>query len=48
MKLLRYGEKGLEKTGLLDANHHIRDLSAPIRDIAGEARIPASLASLAA
>ncbi|WP_455809318.1 ureidoglycolate lyase [Pseudomonas koreensis] len=48
MKLLRYGEKGLEKPGLLDANNQIRDLSAHIRDIAGEALSPASLASLAA
>lgn len=48
MKLLRYGEKGLEKPGLLDANNQVRDLSAHIRDIAGEALSPASLASLAA
>lgn len=35
MKLLRYGEKGNEKPGLLDANGTIRDLSAHIDDIDG-------------
>ncbi|MDN3233715.1 ureidoglycolate lyase [Pseudomonas sp. WAC2] len=37
MKLLRYGEKGQEKPGLLDAQGQIRDLSGHIDDIAGQA-----------
>ena len=48
MKLLRYGEKGSEKPGLLDADHQIRDLSGHVPDIAGQALSPASLAALAA
>lgn len=48
MKLLRYGEKGSEKPGLLDANHQIRDLSAHVPDIAGEALSPQRLSALAA
>lgn len=37
MKLLRFGEKGREKPGLLDGQGRIRDLSAHIDDIAGDA-----------
>ncbi len=37
MKLLRYGEPGAEKPGMLDGDGHIRDLSAHVDDIAGEA-----------
>ena len=48
MKLLRYGEKGSEKPGLLDANHQIRDLSGHVSDIAGNVLSPESLARLAA
>lgn len=48
MKLLRYGEKGSEKPGLLDADHKLRDLSGHVTDIAGHALSPASLAALAA
>jgi 2,4-didehydro-3-deoxy-L-rhamnonate hydrolase len=48
MKLLRYGSKGYEKPGLLDANGQIRDLSAHVADIAGDALSPSSLARLAA
>ncbi|MBD8495108.1 ureidoglycolate lyase [Pseudomonas syringae] len=47
MKLLRYGPKGFEKPGLLDANNHLRDLSGHVPDIAGEALSPAGLAMLA-
>lgn len=47
MKLLRYGEKGSEKPGLLDADNQIRDLSAHVPDIAGQALGPDSLAALA-
>lgn len=48
MKLLRYGPKGQEKPGLLDAAGAIRDLSGQVDDIAGEALTPAGLARLAA
>ena len=48
MKLLRYGEKGSEKPGLLDADNRIRDLSGHVPDIAGQALSPDSLAALAA
>jgi 2-keto-4-pentenoate hydratase/2-oxohepta-3-ene-1,7-dioic acid hydratase in catechol pathway len=37
MKLLRYGEVGRERPGLLDASGKIRDLSATIEDLAGAA-----------
>ncbi|MGI4838125.1 MAG: ureidoglycolate lyase [Janthinobacterium lividum] len=47
MKLLRYGNKGQEKPGLLDSQGQIRDLSAHVSDIAGSALDPASLATLA-
>ncbi|TIP41583.1 fumarylacetoacetate hydrolase family protein [Mesorhizobium sp.] len=46
MKLLRYGEAGSERPGLLDADGTIRDLSANVIDIAGEALDPASLEKL--
>ena len=36
MKLLRYGELGAEKPGMLDANGTIRDLSGHIKDFSGE------------
>ncbi|WP_323009357.1 ureidoglycolate lyase [Paracoccus sp. (in: a-proteobacteria)] len=48
MKLLRYGPPGQEKPGLLDAEGRIRDLSAHIPDIAGDALTPAGLARIAA
>lgn len=47
MKLLRYGEPGAEKPGLLDRDGVIRDLSAHVTDIGGGALDPASLAALA-
>lgn len=47
MKLLRYGDKGAEKPGMLDAEQRIRDLSAVIDDVAGSVLAPASLARLA-
>ena len=47
MKLLRYGPKGEEKPGLLDANGRIRDLSDKINDIDGEVLNPDRLAALA-
>ena len=36
MKLLRYGDLGAEKPGMLDANGTIRDLSGHIKDFLGE------------
>ncbi len=47
MKLLRYGAKGAEKPGLLDADNQIRDLSGHVADIAGDALTPVGLAALA-
>lgn len=46
MKLLRYGPKGQEKPGLLDAQGRIRDLSAVVDDIAGEVLTPTGLQGL--
>ena len=36
MKLVRYGERGSEKPGVIDADGLIRDLSAHVSDIAGD------------
>jgi 2-keto-4-pentenoate hydratase/2-oxohepta-3-ene-1,7-dioic acid hydratase in catechol pathway len=46
MKLLRYGPKGKEKPGLLDAEGRIRDLSGLIDDVSGETISPKSLARI--
>src|SRR5260370_42053353 len=43
MKLLRYGQMGQEKPGMLDRDDKIRDLSGAVRDIDGAALSPASL-----
>ncbi|MDY7534131.1 ureidoglycolate lyase [Pseudomonas sp. Bout1] len=48
MKLLRYGEKGQERPALLDADGRLRDLSAHISDVAGDALLPHTLARLQA
>lgn len=48
MKLLRFGPKGQEKPGLLDADGILRDLSAHVDDIAGATLSDAALARLAA
>ena len=48
MKLLRHGPPGREKPGLLDGEGRIRDLSAHVDDIAGEALTPEGLARIAA
>jgi 2-keto-4-pentenoate hydratase/2-oxohepta-3-ene-1,7-dioic acid hydratase in catechol pathway len=48
MKLLRYGPRGAEKPGLLDAEGKIRDLSGVVSDITGAELSPASLKKLAA
>ena len=47
MKFLRYGAAGEERPGLLDSTGRVRDLSAHIPDLAGEALSPESLARLA-
>lgn len=46
MKLVRFGAKGAEKPGLVDAEGKIRDLSAHVADITGETLAPASLDKL--
>ena len=46
MKLLRYGEPGREKPGLLGPRGEIRDLSETIPDLSGDALLPASLNTL--
>ncbi len=48
MKLMRVGEPGREKPALLDSDGKIRDLSAHVSDVAGEAISPAGLAKIAA
>jgi ureidoglycolate lyase len=46
MKLLRYGPKGHEKPGLVDADGRIRALSGNVADIAGDVLSDAGLAQL--
>lgn len=46
MKLVRYGPKGREKPGIIDADGRIRDLSRIVRDIAGETLTPSGLARI--
>ncbi len=46
MKLLRFGEKGSEKPGLLDKDGEIRDLSSHINDISPDTVTPDSLQRL--
>lgn len=48
MKLVRFGEAGLEKPGILDAHGGIRDLSGEIEDITGEVITEKGLARLRA
>ncbi len=47
MKLVRYGNPGQEKPGLIDANDQLRDLSAVVADIGPEQLGDAALAKLA-
>jgi 2-keto-4-pentenoate hydratase/2-oxohepta-3-ene-1,7-dioic acid hydratase in catechol pathway len=47
MKLLRHGNRGEEKPGLLDAQGQIRDLSGVVPDISGEALSRSGLECLA-
>jgi 2,4-diketo-3-deoxy-L-fuconate hydrolase len=46
MKLLRFGNRGVEKPGALDPDGNIRDLSGVVADIAGAALLPESLERL--
>lgn len=46
MKLLRFGPPGQEKPGVLDATGRVRDLSAVIADVAGDALLPDNMAKL--
>jgi len=46
MKLVRYGDVGFEKPGLIDANGDLRDLSTHIGDIDGSVLGPESLTRL--
>jgi 2-keto-4-pentenoate hydratase/2-oxohepta-3-ene-1,7-dioic acid hydratase in catechol pathway len=48
MKLLRYGPKGQEKPGMLDAGGKIRDLSGIIKDLGADVLSPAGLQKLRA
>ena len=48
MKLVRFGNPGEEKPGMVDADGAIRDLSAHVPDLAGDALSPASLDKLRA
>lgn len=48
MKLVRYGALGQEKPGLIDKSGQLRDLSAHVKDLTGEAYSPESLKKLAA
>lgn len=47
MKLVRYGEAGHERPGLIDGDGKIRDLSGRVGDIGGGAIDPAALDALA-
>ncbi|MGR3571955.1 fumarylacetoacetate hydrolase family protein [Brevirhabdus sp.] len=48
MKLVRYGQSGTEKPGLIDGNGALRDLSGEVDDIAGDALSDAALDRLRA
>jgi 2,4-diketo-3-deoxy-L-fuconate hydrolase len=48
MKLLRFGELGTEKPGLIDAEGHVRDLSAHVDDITGASLSPDAVERLRA
>ena len=48
MKLVRYGDEGREKPGLIDDEGRIRDLSRLVADIGGSALAPGMLAKIAA
>jgi len=47
MRLVRFGEPGFERPGVLDADGRIRDLSAHIADIGGRILLPDQIVRLA-
>lgn len=47
MKLLRYGNPGQERPGIVDAQGQVRDLSALVADIGGAALSAESLQTIA-
>jgi len=47
MKLVRFGQPGREKPGIVDSEGNIRDLSKVVPDIAGDALSPKGLAKIA-
>lgn len=47
MKLLRFGEVGQERPGLVDSDGNIRDLSGHINDVAGDSLSDATIAKVA-
>ncbi len=48
MKLVRYGEAGAEKPGMIDADGQLRDLSGHVADIAGDVLTDQGIAALKA
>ncbi|BDA86264.1 2-hydroxyhepta-2,4-diene-1,7-dioate isomerase [Aureimonas sp. SA4125] len=48
MRLVRFGEPGAEKPGMIDADHVLRDLSGEIDDIAGDHLSRAGIARIRA
>jgi 2,4-didehydro-3-deoxy-L-rhamnonate hydrolase len=46
MKLLRFGNRGEERPGMVDADGVVRDLSGIVDDIAGDVLLPVSLEKL--
>ena len=46
MKLVRYGPKGMEKPGIVDADGNLRSLAKVVKDIDGDALSPAGLAKI--
>ncbi len=46
MKLVRYGNPGKEKPGLIDSSGKLRDLSAVVKDIGADQLSPAALAKI--
>ena len=48
MKLVRYGEPGRERPGLIDANGAVRDLTGLVQDLSGDSLSPATMARIRA
>jgi 2-keto-4-pentenoate hydratase/2-oxohepta-3-ene-1,7-dioic acid hydratase in catechol pathway len=46
MKLVRYGERGAERPGIVDSNGKVRDLSGAVQDLAGAVLLPESIQKL--